>query len=675
MRNLRNLGHWFQQGPEGSTAPCVCTWDSSNSDVICAYGPSESDTLVTLQRWTPDPDGYPGKAAQIASWDVPCPSPDVSCDRILEIRYFPDNSSTCIVFAGGDIVIVRESPLPEQEKLEILGSVDAGISAASWSPDEELLVILTNAATLLYMSRELEGITDTILTKDDLKASKHVSVGWGKAETQFRGKGVKALRDPTMPENVDQGLHSPHDDGSSRISWRGDGAYVAVNSLQASNRRVIRIYSREGVLDGVTEPVDFLEPGLSWRPAGNLIASVQRLHDHIDIIFFERNGLRHGQFSPRLSADELKIRASTIELKWNQDSTILAVCLSDSIQLWVMGNYHYYLKQEIFHNTHQLSESFTSFSSFCWHSEHPLLFSIGHRGYTQKSEYGWHVASGTNIQPFDNGITSVIDGKTLKITPSKLSNVPPPMSLIEIDLPDNAVDVAYYDLPTDADSSILLAVLDSTNLSVYSWDLKKTPLAQPTLLHTSKIRTLMTFNGSPAYTLIRQVSFLSRTILSLLVDAKDVDGTFVVAIGIEEHGLSPVANKLVPHIREALSCSTNTVSSSILWLSQGQVVESFSTLSLESSDAHITLNSPLQLPPNIQSLVIRNDSKQADVPIMTFGLRRNGMLFADKHCIAKDCTSFLVSADHLIFTTSQHLLKFVHLTGISNVEGECSQSN
>ena len=663
MRNLRNLGHWFQQGPEGSTAPCVCTWDSSNNDIICAYGPSESDTLVTLQRWTPDPDGRPGKVTQIASWDAPCPSPDVSCDRILEIRYFQDNSSTCIVFAGGDIIIVRESPLPEQEKLEILGSVDAGIAAASWSPDEELLVILTNAATLLYMSRELESITDTTLEQDDLKASKHVSVGWGKAETQFRGKGAKAMRDPTMPEKVDQGLHSSCDDGSSSISWRGDGAYVAVNSPQASDRRVIRIYSREGVLDGVTEPVDFLEPSLSWRPAGNLIAGIQRLHDHIDIIFFERNGLRHGQFSLRLSMDELKTRASTIELKWNQDSTILAVCLPDSVQLWTMGNYHYYLKQEIFHSTHQLNKSLAPFASFCWHAEHPLLFSIGHRGYAQKSEYGWHVASGTNIQPLDNGLTSVIDGKTLKVTPLKLSNIPPPMSLVEIDLPNNAVDVAYYDLPTDGDSSILLAVLDSTNLSVYTWNLKGKPVAQPRLLHTSQINTILTFISSPAYFLIRQISFLSRTTLSLLVDAENVSGTFVITIDIEEHGLSPVADKLVPHAREFLPYSTGMMSSSLLWLSEGQVVESLSALSVNS------FNSNLQLPPNIQSLVVGNGSEEADIPIMTFGLRRNGMLFANKHCIAKDCTSFLVSADHLVFTTSQHLLKFVHLAGISNVEG------
>ena len=36
-----------------------------------------------------------------------------------------------------------------------------------------------------------------------------------------------------MPEKVDQGILSSHDDGCTTITWRGDGAYVAVNSIEA----------------------------------------------------------------------------------------------------------------------------------------------------------------------------------------------------------------------------------------------------------------------------------------------------------------------------------------------------------------------------------------------------------------------------------------------------------
>ena len=243
--------------------------------------------------------------------------------------------------------MVREEPLSGEDRIEIVGSVDAGITAARWSPDEELLAITTNADTVVFMSRSFEGITDVTMTAEDLKASNHVSVGWGKKETQFHGRGAKALRDPTMPEKVDEGVLSANDDAKASISWRGDGAFLAVSTIEAGARRIIRVYSREGVLDSVSEPVDGLEGSLSWRPAGNLIAGIQRGQDKVDVVFFERNGLRHGQFSLRLTKEQLERADEHIKLAWNADSTVLAVILSDSIQMWTMGNYHWYLKQDI----------------------------------------------------------------------------------------------------------------------------------------------------------------------------------------------------------------------------------------------------------------------------------------------------------------------------------------
>ena len=265
----------------------------------------------------------------------------------MSLHYFADNLTTILVLEGGDIIIVREDPQPGENKIEILGSVDAGITAAAWSPDEELLAITTRARTLLYMTREFENVAEITFTPEDLKLSRHVSVGWGKKETQFQGKRAKALRDPTMPEKVDEGKLSSYDDSKTTISWRGDGAFVAINSVEPGVRRVIRVYSREGALDSVSEPVDYLEGALSWRPAGNLIAGIQRRDDRIDVVFFERNGLRHGQFTLRLTEEERSTWASNIQLNWNIDSTVLAVSFLDRVQLWTMGNYHYYLKQEI----------------------------------------------------------------------------------------------------------------------------------------------------------------------------------------------------------------------------------------------------------------------------------------------------------------------------------------
>lgn len=380
MRNLKNVR--LAEVRLQNELPLTATaWDTSSDAVICTFGPAEGNAVIELRRKRHDAYFSDPVAADafeaIASWDAPCPLPDLACDRVLSLHYFADNLTACLVLEGGDIIVVREEPLPGEEKIEILGSVDVGITAAAWSPDEEMLAITTRANTLLYMTREFENVAALTLTSEDLQASQHVSVGWGKRETQFQGKRAKALRDPTVPEKIDEGKLSSHDDGSTTISWRGDGAYVAVNSVEGGVRRAIRVYSREGALDSVSEPVDGLESALSWRPYGNLIAGIQRLEDRIDVVFFERNGLRHGQFTLRLTEEERTSWASNIHVNWNVDSTVLAVRFKDRVQFWTMGNYHYYLKQEV---PVVVDPAYPLPYSFAWHQEKALRFVAGASG-------------------------------------------------------------------------------------------------------------------------------------------------------------------------------------------------------------------------------------------------------------------------------------------------------
>lgn len=370
MRNLRNIQRSTIQFADYELPLAATAWDAANDSLICAFGPTENNVLIELRRVKYHP-AKDDTHQLIASWDAPCPHPDLASDQILSLHYFSDTAITCLILAGGDIVIVREEPLPGEDLLEIVGSVDAGITAAAWSPDEELLTICTKADTLLFMSRDFENIADITLSPEDINASNHVSVGWGKAETQFKGKRAKALRDPTMPEKVDEGLLSEYDDGKVRISWRGDGAYVALNTIEGAKRRMIRVYSREGTLDSVSEPVDNLEGPLSWRPAGNIIAGVRRTEEGTEVVFFERNGLRHGEFKLRLTKAELDALGSVKDLYWNVDSTVLAVCFADRLQFWTMGNYHYYLKQEI----HLYGPS-SAIQGAVWHHEKSLRCAI-----------------------------------------------------------------------------------------------------------------------------------------------------------------------------------------------------------------------------------------------------------------------------------------------------------
>lgn len=176
-----------------------------------------------------------------------------------------------------------------------------------------------------------------------------VNVGWGSKQTQFHGSLGKAAAQSTP---VSLAGSSPDDDLTPRISWRGDGAFFVVSSLfssssanpEAPTHRVLRVYDRQAVLQSTSETVPGLEHPLCWRPSGNLIVSTQRFGfegggagkaGRHDVVFFERNGLRHGEFGIRvedLGPLQGKDVGATLpwgykvkEAIWSPDSNVLAL--------------------------------------------------------------------------------------------------------------------------------------------------------------------------------------------------------------------------------------------------------------------------------------------------------------------------------------------------------------
>lgn len=514
MRNLRCV-HQSQLKVD-TPLPCTgASWDTSNDAVIFSTGPSKESAIIELRR-IPAPAIYKGvhnSSSLIASWDAPCPQPDLEHDHVVSLQYLASIATTCLVLAGGDIVIVRDAVQPDQDKIEIVGSIDAGIATAAWSPDEDLLAITTRADTLIYMSSlDFEQTANAVFAPEDAKLSKQVNVGWGKKETQFQGKGAKALRDPTMPERVDEGTLSPGDDHSVSMSWRGDGAYIAVNTVQGDTRRMIRIFTRDGVLDSVSEAVDGLEGSVSWKPSGQLMAGVQRTDHDAQVVFFERNGLRHGEFSLRLGDHMRDQWTQRIRLVWNVDSSILAVCFRDRVQFWTIGNYHYYLKYETLLN----GDCQNGQTIITWHPEDALRcfvrVSYGQASVIRSLRFSYGVSHGPTSPPHDLGLTAVIDGKSLRLTPLRHANVPPPMALHEVQLDYNALDVAI------SAKNDRLAVLHARSISVFEVSPKEGNFRP----HFQKKITL-THDSNPL-----QIAFDDNTALRIL-DSNLLEGSVSIS--------------------------------------------------------------------------------------------------------------------------------------------------
>ncbi|KAF2833535.1 elongator complex protein 1 [Ophiobolus disseminans] len=640
MRNLKIIGRSLLRFSGEDPLPLAATaWDAASNALICAFGPSESRAVIELKRLYYTRNAGEERLESIASWDAPCPLPSLSHDSVLSLHHFSDASTTCLILAGGDIVLIRESPLQHEELVEIVGSVDAGISAAAWSPDEELLAITTQADTLLLMSREIENIASITLATEDVRVSSHVSVGWGKKETQFKGKRARALQDPTVPETVDEGVLSQFDDRSVTISWRGDGAYFAVNKVEQDRRRMIRVYSREGQLDSVSEPVDGLEGALSWRPSGNLIASIRRSNDKVEVVFFERNGLRHGQFDLRFTSEELQASTTPLTLDWNSDSSVLAASYPGKVQLWTMSNYHYHLKQEL------VFPEPASQTVFCtWHAERPLALALSTPTALQILEHTSMAAVGSTAPPNDFGLVASIDGLSLKLTPLRIANVPPPMALHTLLLEHKAIDVAI------SESGSRLAVLSDSDLTVYSLDMRKRPLPTPTFCWRSDAIK----DHSP-----RHVTFVGDEHLFVLTDNWTEDECCLWRSTGE-------TLELRGPIIEA-----EGVSSLLTSVDYKGLYTQFQSGELHQVDVNETST---DLPP-ISSLIHKFPSLASEVKIvavedqpLAFGLTKGGILYANDRIFVRNCTSFAVTPAHVIYTTTQHLLKFVHITDADELE-------
>uniref|UniRef100_A0A8D0FPN4 Elongator complex protein 1 n=1 Tax=Strix occidentalis caurina TaxID=311401 RepID=A0A8D0FPN4_STROC len=313
--------------------------------------------------------------------------PEDGSGCIVGIEDLPEQECVCVATAAGDILLCNLST----KQVECVGSVDSGLSTMSWSPDQELVLLATGQQTLIMMTRDFEPITEKQIHQEEFGEGKFVALGWGKKETQFHGSEGKQ---------------------AAKVFPVCSYTFVLLLS-QSVGARKVRVWNRELVLQSTSEPISRLEQALSWKPSGSLITSTQEKPNRHDVIFLEKNGLLHGEFTLPFQKGQVKVN----ELLWNADSTILAIWLEDLkvensntnsyVQLWTTGNYHWYLKQSL----HFGSLEENQLVSLLWDRENPYRLYVLCQGWHYLS-YDWHWTTdhgmGENSQHMSN--VAVIDG-------------------------------------------------------------------------------------------------------------------------------------------------------------------------------------------------------------------------------------------------------------------------
>ncbi|GJJ14814.1 hypothetical protein Clacol_009082 [Clathrus columnatus] len=408
---------------------------TTDSDTGKTYAVSEqlNGEDVNVQVWVVNEDQN-----MIPYLDSIFPAVDSITPQIICCSIIPDTRSICLILRSGDIAITYLEHDNGLSSFDIVGTISPGpVSAAVFSPDYSRLAVVTSISTptlMLMDPTSFEVLSSAPIITSDFGEDAPINVGWGSKATQFHGTlGKQAAKASIVP---DRSTSTPDDDLNPRISWRGDAKYFVVSLFQ-DDRRVLRVYDHQAKLQNTAQNVAGLEHPLAWRPNGSLIASTQRFGNvpnsdqnenwalekgqegRHDVVFFERNGLRHGEFHLR----ERKLTQKSVipfrrwgyrvhNLAWNADSSIL-------IQLWTTGNYHWYLKLEF-----PASGDSKRFTTMLWHPEDPFRLLCATKG----------PLSSTSLPPYDTGLLTVVDGDSLLLTPFRTQNVPPPMSSCQLPL-------------------------------------------------------------------------------------------------------------------------------------------------------------------------------------------------------------------------------------------------
>lgn len=352
--------------------------------------PLENIKLVTVDSEKPDQVFICTDDTQYRFlWDS-CELANLSTvSDVIACEYLPLNDELCLATADGEVIVIYLRAGGEEN----VTFCEGGIEVMAWSPDQEIVVFVTKARSLVVMNSGYDPLVEHQLDDEAFGEKAFVNVGWGKKETQFHGTvGKAAAKQNTEDISIEDFTQL---DQQISVVWRGDGEYFAV-SFVGSSGRMFKVYDKEGTLKYTSEKCANLQAPISWRPTGNWIAIPQVLPNKYTIALFEKNGLRHREIVLPFKATH----ESVVKLLWSNDSNVLAVETirngKSNVYLYTVCNYHWYLKQTLlFEDKLRVLGWHTGFS------EGKTLYAVLNDGtystYRYECVYVWDVVQITNI--------------------------------------------------------------------------------------------------------------------------------------------------------------------------------------------------------------------------------------------------------------------------------------
>lgn len=258
-----------------------------------------------------------------------------------------------------------------------------------------------------------------------------------------------------------------------------------------------------------------------------------------------------------------------------------------------------------------------------------------------QAEYIFEAIHGSLTPPYDYGAVAVIDGQSLKVTPFRTANIPPPMAIFELSISSSAVDVAF------SPANNFIAVLHQTGVNLYEWKIQKERSLCPHLIGTTKFA-----KEHPAEHLLPLQIFVTETFYIHCL-CSGGEGPLIFSQGFDRSSgeFSPAstmyAGSIFGFCRLTQAISEDVVAQDLLGKLHN-VASGVDELYSVRHNSQLPWSELIDLAGNV----------------IAIGLSRNGHLYANTRLLLKNCTSFLVTPAHLIVTTTNHLLKFIHLADV-----------
>jgi elongator complex protein 1 len=246
--------------------------------------------------------------------------------------------------------------------------------------------------------------------------------------------------------------------------------------------------------------------------------------------------------------------------------------------------------------------------------------------------------------------------------------VPPPMSFLELTTSGNIADCSI------SQNGNRIVVLTGTGIEVYECDFQSKLAAAPKKIANMLFASEAEFSSNAFW---GQILLHKNNCIKFLWHSED--GETKIACYVIEDSKDTLVNDKVDlvvsdddrgiHIRNIYT----DINHELAWSQGAEGLVCLDQPDLSSASGvhapcEIVLAEASGVHPNGLHGYSLTHAVQPPKHAHIFCLSRKGELFANEKLLSKGCTSFVTTNSHLIFTTSQHLLKFVH---IGALDGMC----